>query len=131
MAFAEALLRDLTLDYLGTETLAARSLARVTLRRDLQVVRMHGAGLRRLRATAAVVHGPYENTWKWAKALHQHPASVDGIRYRARHDDDGLSLALFDRAEDAIELNGSTPLLETTLAEALAGWLDRYGIGLG
>jgi hypothetical protein len=48
----------------------------------------------------------------------------------ARHDDDDLSIALFDRAADAIVILDSTPLLDPSLAVELGSWLDLYGVGL-
>ena len=90
---------------------------------------MPGRG-RRIGATAAVCNGAYAVSRAWALALHAHPAGVDGIRYRARHDDDGFAIALFDRAEDAVEVIGTDRLDPATGAEWIAPLLDRYGIGL-
>jgi hypothetical protein len=56
---------------------------------------------------------------------------VDGIIYRARHDDDDLAVALFERARDAIAVLDSTPLLDLSLSAELGSWFDRYEIGLG
>jgi hypothetical protein len=77
-----------------------------------------------------VCNGPYAVTRAWALALHEHPSRPDGIRYRARHDDDGFAIALFDRAAAAVSILRSTPLASTELLGDLAGWLDRYGMGL-
>jgi hypothetical protein len=130
-AFAEALLRELGRDDVSEEgDLAPRSRARVRVERMLVLARMHGQGLRRMKATAAVVQGPYPTTWAWSRAIHDHDDHVDGIAYRARQDDDDLSVALFDRAAEAITVVESTPLLHPALAGKLGRWLDRYGIGL-
>jgi hypothetical protein len=130
-AFAETLLRELDREEVSEkDELAPRSLARVRVERSISLARMHGPGLRRIKATAAVVQGPYEITQQWSWAIHAHPSHVDGIRYRARHDDEDLSVALFGRAADALTLLDSTPLLHPSLAGELADWLDRYGIGL-
>jgi hypothetical protein len=53
---------------------------------------------------AEVVHGglPYDVPQAWSKALSEHPKRVDGIAYHARHDDEALCYALFDRAHDAL-----------------------------
>jgi len=130
-AFAETLLRELDRGEVSEQDdLAPRSIARVRVERTLVLARMHGAGLRRMRATAAVVQGPYDVTWEWSRSIHQHPDGVDGIAYRARHDDDDLSVALFDRAAGAVTALPSTPLLHPGMAGELGRWLDRYGIGL-
>ncbi len=130
-AFAETLLRELDREEVSERgDLAPRILARIRVKRTLVLARMHGQGLRRMKATAAVVQGPYPVTWAWSKAIHDHRSQVDGIAYRARHDDDDLSVALFNRAARTITVLESTPLLHPTLAGELGSWLDRYGIGL-
>jgi hypothetical protein len=130
-AFAETMLRELERDEVSeTGDLAPRNLARLVVERPLRLARMHGAGLRRIKATAAVVQDPYEITWAWSHAIHAHPECLAGISYRARHDDDGLALALFQRDETALRLLDSTPLLDPSLATDLGAWLDRYDIGL-
>lgn len=131
-AFSETLLRELDREEVSESgDLAPRSLARIQVNRTLLLARMHGPGLRQMRATTAVVQGSYDVTWAWSHALHEHPDHVDGIVYRPRHDDDELAVALFDRARDAIAVLDSTQLLELSLGAALGSWLDRYGIGLG
>jgi hypothetical protein len=130
VAFAETFLREPSATLVQTEDLAVRSLAEVEVGRDLRLVALHGAGLRRVGATAAVCTGPYTVSRAWALALHDHPAQPDGIRYRARHDDDGFAIALFDRAADAAIPIRSATLTEPTHAGDLGAWLDRYGMGL-
>lgn len=133
-AFSETLLRELDREEVSENgDLATRSLAQLEVNRTLRLARMHGPGLRRMKATAAVVQGAgaYEITWAWSLAVHAHPGRADGIRYRARHDDDDLSVALFERARGAVTVLGSTPLLDLTLSATVGSWLDRYGIGLG
>jgi hypothetical protein len=45
-----------------------------------------------------------------AQGLWGRPEHFDGLIYRARHDDGELSVALFDRAADAVEVVGSADL---------------------
>jgi hypothetical protein len=131
-AFSETLLRELDREELSESgDLAPRSLARIQVDRTLRLARMHGPGLRQMKATAAVVQGSYDVTWAWSHALHEHPDRVDGIVYRARHDDDDLAVALFERAREAIAVLDSTPLLDLSMSVELGGWLDRYEVGLG
>lgn len=130
-AFSETLLRALGREEVSESgDLAPRNLARIQGNRALSLARMHGPGLRRVQATAAVVQGSYDVTWAWSHALHEHPDHVDGIVYRARHDDDDLAVALFERARDAIVVLDSTPLLDLSLGAELGSWLDRYDVGL-
>lgn len=130
IAFAETLLRDLAIDAVQEAELRIRSLARFRVVERLRLVMMHGRGLRRNGADASVVQGAYEVTWAWSAAFHAHPDTPDGIVYRARHDDSGLAVALFERARDKIEHHDSVGLLSPECVRDLAGWLDAYGIGL-
>lgn len=130
IAFAETLLRDLGLDVVAEPELAIRSLARIRVREPLRLVAMHGNSLRRLGSDASAVQGSYDVTWQWSAAFHAHPDAVDGIRYRARYDDSGFAIALFERAGTKVELLDTTGLLETAHAAELARWLERYDVGL-
>jgi hypothetical protein len=130
IAFAETLLRDLTLDALPEAELKIRSLARLRVRAPLRLVAMHGQALRAQGADASVVQGPYPITRDWSAAFHAHPSAPDGICYRARHDDSGFSIALFERAQGKVEHTSSVELLDRMLAQDLAQWLDRYEVGL-
>lgn len=130
IAFAETLLRDLALDAIPESELEIRSLARLQVRAPLRLVAMHGKALRGLGADASVVQGPYPITWAWSAAFHAHPDAPDGIYYRARHDDSGFSIALFDRARDKVEHLDSVGLLDPTQARESGRWLDRYEVGL-
>jgi len=58
---------------------------------------------------------------RWARP--EHP---DGVTYRARHDDGEMSVALFDRAADAIEVVESVPLDDDP--PWLASLAIRYGV---
>lgn len=100
------------------------------MRRDLRLVALHGPGLVRVGGTAAVVSGPYALTRLWSLAIHEHPDAADGIRYRARHDDDSFAVALFDRAADALAAGERKELLARESLAELAAWLDRYAVGL-
>jgi hypothetical protein len=130
VAFAETFLREPDTTLIEESALSPRAVAEVEVGRELRLVALHGAGLRRLGATSTVCTGPYAVSRAWALALHGHSSRPDGIRYRARHDDDGFAIALFDRAADSILVTQTTGLVSVELRSALAGWLDRYGMGL-
>jgi hypothetical protein len=110
--------------------LGERSLTRIQVRRDLRLVALHGPGLARVGATAAVVSGPYALTRLWSFALHDHPDAPDGIRYRARHDDDSFAVALFDRVAASIVVQERRELLDPEGLVELGTWLARYDVGL-
>ncbi len=130
IAFAETLLRDLSIRELSEAELDLRSLCTIRVASPLRLVTMHGVSMRAHGADASVVHGPYPKAWEWSLAFHEHPSSPDGILYRARHDDSGLSIALFERAREKVEKAESIRLLDSGFAETLGEWLDRYDLGL-
>jgi hypothetical protein len=130
IAFAETLLRDLALDVIPQAELEVRSLARLRVRAPLRLVAMHGKALRVHGADASLVQGPYPITQAWSAALHAHPDGPDGIRYRARHDDSGFSVALFERGRGKVEHVESVELLDPMIAREVGGWLERYEVGL-
>jgi hypothetical protein len=109
IAFAETLLRDLPLHAVAEAELRIRSCTRLRLRSPVRLVEMHGKGLQEL--------------WR-------HPNAPDGILFRARHDDSGLSVALFDRAAGSVEEVETIALLDPRMAITLGRWLDRYELGL-
>jgi hypothetical protein len=129
IAFAETLLRG-PQTILSERVLADRGLARFDVVAPLRLVTMHGPGLVPLGATAAVSSGPHEFSREWSLALHQHPDQPDGILYRTRHDDDGLGVALFDRARFSLQLHSGRPLLDPELAGELGRWLTIYHAAL-
>ena len=131
VCFAETFLRNPPVRILTLPALAQRRIATVALRRDLRLVRLHGPGLARIGATAENTHGHeggYETSQTWSRALWGHPDQPDGIGYGARHDDSELCVALYDRARDAIQVTGESPLDEDPAR--LMRLLRRYGIAL-
>jgi RES domain len=67
--------------------------------RDLKVVALHGAGLRRVQVTHGEViecdAAHYADTVPWAVALHDVPAAPDGLCWRSRQHNDSFALMLF------------------------------------
>lgn len=97
-AFAETFLRTT-----GRRTIAmdlVKKKARIQLRatRELTLIKLSGAGLARIGATAEITHGglPFDAPQAWSKAIHDLAFAPDGIAYTARHDDEALCYALFD-----------------------------------
>lgn len=130
IALAETMLRAPELAAVSESELKARSLATLRLRSPLRLAAMHGSALHPHGADASVVQGPYPATWVWSAALYSHPDNPDGICYRARHDDSGFGIALFERASDKLEHLISVELLDPSFVSDLSRWLDRYEVGL-
>jgi hypothetical protein len=126
-AFVETVLRDQFLPVLSAADLGKVCLADGSAARQLRLVEFGGRGLRRLGINAATVHAPYDITRAWSRALWSHPVEPDGICYHSRWDNDLSCVALFSRAERALQIRPG-PLI-TALPARLAAILDRYEIG--
>jgi hypothetical protein len=103
-AFAETFLRTPGRRLIDSDFLGRRAYIRLLVRSELTLVKLAGPGLAILGATAEVVHGglPYHVPQAWSQALYGHPVNAHGIAYYARHDDEALCYAIFDRASASI-----------------------------
>jgi len=99
-AFAETFLRNPGRTLIDPDLLRRKAYVRLEVTAGLRLVKFAGPGLAILGATAEVAHGglPYDIPQAWSQALRAHPAAPDGIAYHARHDDEALCHAMFDRA---------------------------------
>jgi len=128
-AFAETCLRQVGARLVARAFLAARSVTKIELTADLQLVRLHGPGLARMGTTSAVSAGAYDAAQAWSRAIHQHPAAPDGLIFRSNHDNAELCVALFERSRERLEPKVASGLVDDR--DRLAALLDRYGMGLG
>ncbi|UVK35796.1 RES family NAD+ phosphorylase (plasmid) [Mesorhizobium sp. AR10] len=128
-AFAETFLRSPGRTLIDADLLARKAYVRLQLRSDLLLIRLAGPGLAVLGATAEIVHSglPYDTSQIWSQALSRHPLNADGIAYNARHDDEELCYALFDRCKDALFEAEKVSELDQEWFWRLAG---RYKVGL-
>jgi RES domain len=103
-AFAETFLRTPGRRLIDADFLSRKAYVRLQARSELRLIKLAGPGLAILGATAEVVHGglPYDGSQAWSKALFGHPINAHGIAYHARHDDEALCYAIFDRASASI-----------------------------
>lgn len=127
-AFAETCLRQVGARLVPLSRIAVRSVSRLTTAAELRLVELHGPGLARMGATAAVSSGTYEISQPWSRAIHSHPAVVDGIVYRSNHDNGEFCVALFDRSRDRLSEGAPDELLADRAG--LARLLDAYRVGL-
>ena len=130
VAFAERFLREPGRTLVPASALRHAGFATLRLRRAVRVVRFHGSGLARLGATAEITHGDHRGSRPWSLAVYRHLEAPGGIRWRARHDDDGLAVALFNRERDALDVIQSVPLLSPGMVAQVGEWLDRYDLGV-
>ncbi len=128
-AFAETFLRHPGRASLPRDLIELKEYSVLEVTRALRMVRLYGRGLGVLGCTAEVTHGslPYDRPQAWSHALHGHPARVDGIAYRSRHDDNEVCFAIFERSRDALVLMSREPYLEQDWFYRLC---DRYGVGI-
>ncbi len=125
---AETLLHSPARRILSIADIRKRSFATIQLQRAVRLVQLHGPGLNMLDITSDIVDGDYTVCGELARALYERDEEVDGVEYRCRHDNGEIAVALFDRAQDAISLESSTPVV--TSHALLAEIVDRYNIGL-
>jgi hypothetical protein len=103
-AFAEVFLRNPPVEIISEAEVEARRIAEIAVLRPIRVAKLHGPGLAQAGVTGTVTTGAdYLASQAAALAMWTGYPWLDGIEYRARHDDDELSVALFDRASAAIE----------------------------
>ena len=69
-----------------------------------------GPGQSKAGVDGRLFTGSYSISQAYSRAIHEHPAHADCIRYPARHDTQQVSVALFERAQSP---------LKTTLLGAL------------
>jgi RES domain len=100
-AFAETFLRRAGAMQIARDFVEGKALVTLRAARALKLVKLHGNGLARLGATAEVTHSgtPYDVPHEWSLALHAHKGEFDGIAYNARHDDDEVCYAIFERSK--------------------------------
>jgi hypothetical protein len=129
-AFVETFIRDLQVYVIADSSLRLRRLTTVKVRRRLRLVDLRGSGLRQIGADARLWTGDYLVSRRWALALYQHPAQVDGLYYCSRHDPRQYCAAIFDRAQSALEDGDSVCLADQEHAALLGRLLETYGTDL-
>ncbi|AMU93233.1 MAG: RES family NAD+ phosphorylase [Sphingopyxis sp.] len=112
--FAESLLRKPADRDLLWDRVEQKRAATFKTRRTLRLAKLHGPGLAWFQTTAAGVAadfdpvtnpGGYDITQRISAIVYTETA-FDGIQYRSRFDTDELCIALFERADPAIDLTG-------------------------
>lgn len=109
--------------------LRLRDLYAIDSRRPLVFADLTGSNLVKMGADARLSSGAYTVARQWAQAIYEHPQSVDGIRYRSRHDDERYCYGIFDRCAQDIQEQNLGNLL-TSNPRLLAEILDYYDYGL-
>jgi hypothetical protein len=109
--------------------LKTRNLFAIQSQRPLKLADLTGAGLVRLGADSRLTTGNYTQSRKWGQAIWEIGQAFDGIRYRARLDNDRYCYGLFDRATSVLEEQNQGNLVDSHPHE-LARILGDYGYAL-
>jgi len=129
-AFAETLIRTPTGQILQKSDLRDYCLTRIKTRRTLRFAHCHGEGLKRNGLDSQTSsHVDRRSTQSIAREFHDHNDEPDGLIYRARHDDDQISIALFEHASAKLA-QPEQPVSWMNAGSILDEVLDRYGIAL-
>lgn len=123
-ALAETILRNPQRLMVAAAEVTSRAATELRVQRDLRIVRMHGPGLQALGTDNAISTGPYEPCGLWADALWDHPDTPDGLAYQSRHDSGEVCVALFERPDLTIIVQGTSLL--TAMLKDVAALLNRY-----
>lgn len=129
-AFAETLVRKPFGQVLEKSDLRLYCLTRLLTSASLNLVHCHGEGLQ-LNGLDSRISSTLDRaaTQTLSRTLYDHVDGPDGLIYRARHDDDQLSIALFDRASAKIA-KPDEPVSWMDAGSLLDEVLDRYRIAL-
>ena len=120
---------DTTMRSVSQAQLLAACLSEITPTRPLVLVNLTGPGLRSLDADARLFAGDHAQAQLWGQAFWAHPEQPDGLLFPARHGPSLLSVALFDRAQAAVQA-GSPRSLGSLPLPVLGALLDRYDFSL-
>jgi RES domain len=126
-SFAEAFLRGRG-GIFEDRDLISHAFSEIESAQPLRMAQLHGPGLLSIGATAAIASGPYKASRLWSFALHGHPDQPDGISYRARHDDDTLCAAIYERAKAKLVTRSTEPMLQDL--DRLRRFSLRYGVAI-
>jgi hypothetical protein len=128
-AFAETFLRNPGSPQLPLDLLNQKAYVRLKVSGMLTLLQLAGPGLARVGATAEITHSglPYDVPQSWSAAIHALAQNFDGIAYHARHDDQEVCYALFDRAADRVTEESRTVDLDDNWFWKIAG---TYNVGL-
>lgn len=127
-ALAESLLHDEMpergLFQISASDFQSRFLVRFQHVQDLTLADLSGAPLKRLGGNGAIsTITPYTLPQQWARAVHDHPQCVDGIRYVSRHLNTEFAVVIFDRAAGKIGAASYVPLSQAPAIVAAVGSL--------
>ncbi len=124
-ALAETLVRNPQRLMVAMTDIIGRSVSGLVSDRPLRIVRLYGAGLQTVGTDNSISTGPYEPCGLWSDALWDHSDRPDGLAYQSRHDSNEICLAIFEKADVRLKVQGTHSL--SSMLGDVAAVLDRYG----
>ena len=126
-AISETVFHDVPVDSTTKRVRIARFetvlLSTIAPRRELRLIRLHGHGVHRLRASRAQLIESeadcYPQLASWGQALHDCPVNADGLLWRSRQYDDSYACLLFGDRVGRRELEVTAPSLPLALGRGL------------
>lgn len=120
-AFVETVLRKAK-RIVGRPFVDARGWTVLTCKRELRLAKVYDEGLIRHGVTADICAGDdYTNSRRFAADIYAADAEVDGIAYRARHNNGEICYAVFDRvtASQFVEVDQHAFRVEQAIVESI------------
>lgn len=130
VCFVETLVRDQRDGLIGAldmpeSDIDDRLYSEIRVRQELRLIDLQGDGPLRMGVPSDVLRGRTQTlARKWSLALYEHPASVDGILYPSRLNNE-VNLAVYDRAVPKLESTHSWNLRQ---APGLGAILSTYKV---
>lgn len=125
-AFIETFGRRLGRNLITGHELRTKHLVRLDPARPLRLADLVGAGQSKAGVDGRLFTSSYSVSQAYSRAIHEHPAHPDGIRYPARHDNEQVSVALFERAGPDTRAAVLGALNDAPNLEHLSRILRRY-----
>ncbi len=114
----------------NTSYLEARSVSTIIIQNPVSLVDIRGNGAAQIGAAGEITAGSHPLSRLWATNLWAHPSAPHGILYRARHDLERNSIALWDRAMGDLSLQSTIGMMHDDNLKQLGEVLDHYNFGL-
>ena len=103
--------------------------SRLTLTRDLTLLDLRGKPAMRLGTVAAISKGSHPMAQEWSRYFYEKFDTIDGLLYKAAHNDE-RAIALYERAQDAVELTREVPLDAKSLRLRLLRVAQTHNLAL-
>lgn len=129
-AFIETFGSQTGIRVISIAELSVRSMSQLSCEHPLKLLNITGSGIAHLGADGRLGTGDHRLAQRWARALWSHPAQIDGIYYRARHDLSQPCAAILERAESVFKISNTQACTSIGFSKVLSTILNTYQFGL-